>query len=107
MEDLTHSNSSTSNCPYLGKSSQPSKEIFGQQLPPGCEMSVRLRKDQIDKASKDHSGRFAQDFTVTLVVFKPDDPTSVPHEGCKPSGHTQSISTGQVGCDGREKIQIL
>jgi len=39
----------------------------------GCEMSVRLRKDQIDKASKDTSGRFQGDFAVTLVVFKKDD----------------------------------
>ena len=38
------------------KAAEPVKEIF--VLPPGCEMSVRFRKDQIDKASKDTSGRF-------------------------------------------------
>ena len=42
---------------YMGKiAAEPVKEIF--ELPPGCEMSVRFRKDQIDKASKDTSGRF-------------------------------------------------
>ena len=87
-------------------------------------MSVRLRKDQIDKASKEHSGRFAEDFAVTLVLFKPDDQTS-PHQnevctpsenvqsivrddktspiqnkGCKPSDNLQSIANGHVRCGG-------
>jgi len=34
------------------------------------EMAVRLHKDQIDKASKDHSDRFPDNFTVSLVVRK-------------------------------------
>jgi len=38
----------------------------------GREMSVRLWKDQIDKASKDHTGKFPEEFSVTLIVFKPD-----------------------------------
>jgi len=38
----------------------------------GIEMSVRLWKDQIDKASKDHTGKFPEGFAITLVVFKPD-----------------------------------
>merc|ERR1712215_522615 len=38
----------------------------------GIEMSVRLWKDQIDKASKDHTGRFPEGFAITLVVLKPD-----------------------------------
>jgi len=38
----------------------------------GSEMSVRLWKDQIDKASKDHTGKFPEGFAITLVVLKPD-----------------------------------
>ena len=52
-----------SQCSYMGKTAPESiSEKF--ELPPGCEMSVRLRKDQIDKASKDTSGRFAAEFAT-------------------------------------------
>ena len=69
------------------------KEKF--ELPPGCEMLVRLRKDQIDKASKDTSGRFAAEFSVTLVVVKPDDQLyDAPHDNGRkvgPSDHMMAI----------------
>lgn len=55
---------------YMGDNTEPVKKSLP---PPGCEMSVRLRKEQIDKASKDHSARFADDFSVTLLVVKPKD----------------------------------
>ena len=42
-------------------------EIF--ELPPGCEMSVRFRKDQIDKASKDTSGRFVASLYFLGIMF--------------------------------------
>jgi len=87
--------------PNMGQSSNFSKEMVSHQLPPGCEMSVRLRKDQIDKASKDHSGRFSNDFTITMVVFKPDNPTNVFLEGYN-SRRTNSNATGHVRCNGRE-----
>eukprot|EP00092_Neocalanus_flemingeri_P040610 GFUD01044219.1.p1 GENE.GFUD01044219.1~~GFUD01044219.1.p1 ORF type:complete len:479 (-),score=86.52 GFUD01044219.1:200-1636(-) len=95
-QDLT----STIKCPYKDTTPEPATDMV--QLPPGCEMAVRLRKDQIDKASKEHSGKFADDFTVTLVVIKPDDQTQVYDDGCKPSDHSQSLSTSRVRCGGRE-----
>ena len=70
----------SSQCLYMCKiAAETVKEKF--ELPPGCEMLVRLRKDQIDKASKDTSGRFAAKFSVTLVVIKPD----ARDNGCKVS----------------------
>lgn len=93
--------SPTQKCPYMSRIQEESPP----DLPPGCEMSVRLRKDQIDKASKDGSGRFAEDFTVTLVVVKPDDQNFVPREfGCKesPSEHCQDIASSRGRFGGRE-----
>merc|ERR1719452_457307 len=99
-DHMAPSTSNISESHSTGKSSNPYKGMMSQQFPPGCEMSVRLRKDQIDKASKDHSGRFSDNFAVTMVVFKPDNPTSVFLEGYNP--RTNSNATGQVGCNGRE-----
>jgi len=55
-------------CPYLNTLQEEQR-----CMPVGCEMSMRLRKDQIDKAAKDNSARFSENFSVTLVVVKPDD----------------------------------
>lgn len=38
-------------------------------------MSVRLSKNQIDKASKDKSGKFQDNFNVTLFLVRPNDQT--------------------------------
>ena len=64
----------------MGKTAaEPAKECY--ELHPGWEISGRLRKDQIDK---DTSGRFVAEFSVTLVVFKPDDQTyDARDNGCK------------------------
>jgi len=42
---------------------------------PGRPMSVRLTKNQIDKASKDKSGKFNENFNVTLFLVRPNDQT--------------------------------
>ena len=67
-------------------------------------MSVMLRKEQIDKASKDTSGRFAAEFAVTLVVVKPDDQTYNARDRCQvsPFTHMKAIATSIVQCGGRE-----
>jgi len=44
-------------------------------IPPGRMMSVRLNKSQIDKASKDKSGKFSDNFNVTLFLVRPNDQT--------------------------------
>lgn len=44
-------------------------------IPPGKLMSVRLNKTQIDKASKDKSGKFSDNFNVTLFLVRPNDQT--------------------------------
>lgn len=38
-------------------------------------MSVRLNKSQIDKAAKDKSGKFSDNFNVTLFLVRPNDQT--------------------------------
>jgi hypothetical protein len=38
-------------------------------------MSVRLNKTQIDKAAKDKSGKFHDNFNVTLFLVRPNDQT--------------------------------
>ena len=38
----------------------------------GAVTAVRLQKHHIDKASKDNTDRFPEDFSVTLLVIKPD-----------------------------------
>jgi len=70
-------------------------------------MSVRLRKDQIDKASKDTWERFAADFSVMLVVVKPDDQTyDARDNGCQvsPSDHMNAIATSRVRRGSRENV---
>jgi len=93
-----------SQCPFMSSiKTDPPRER--SQLPPGCEMSVRLRKDQIDKASKDHSARFPENFSVTLVVLKPDNQTyGALDNSCKErsSEHFQAIATSRVRCGGSE-----
>ena len=42
---------------------------------PGKQVSVRLNKSQIDKASKDKSGKFSENFNVTLFLLRPNDQT--------------------------------
>lgn len=44
-------------------------------IPPGRQMSIRLNKSQIDKASKDKSGKFSDNFNVTLFLVRPNDQT--------------------------------
>ena len=57
----------TSPCSYMGKiATEPAKEKH--QLPLGCKMSVRLRKDQNDKASKATSGR-TEEFSKKVQVI--------------------------------------
>lgn len=46
-----------------------------RNIPPGRFMSVRLSKNQIDKASKDKSGKFQDNFNVTLFLVRPNDQT--------------------------------
>jgi phosphatidylinositol-3,4,5-trisphosphate 3-phosphatase/dual-specificity protein phosphatase PTEN len=46
-----------------------------RNIPPGRLMSVRLNKSQIDKASKDKSGKFSENFNVTLFLVRPNDQT--------------------------------
>lgn len=46
-----------------------------RKIPPGRLMSVRLNKSQIDKASKDKSGKFSDNFNVTLFLVRPNDQT--------------------------------
>jgi len=46
-----------------------------RNIPPGKLMSVRLNKSQIDKASKDKSGKFSEHFNVTLFLVRPNDQT--------------------------------
>merc|ERR1719499_1037522 len=46
-----------------------------RNIPAGRLMSVRLNKTQIDKASKDKSGKFSDNFNVTLFLVRPNDQT--------------------------------
>lgn len=46
-----------------------------RNIPPGRLMSVRLNKNQIDKATKDKSGKFHDNFNVTLFLVRPNDQT--------------------------------
>ena len=54
------------------ESPQPS-EVDGSQVLSGCAMSVRLSKHQIDKASRDSSDRFPEDFSVSLLVSRMEE----------------------------------
>lgn len=46
-----------------------------RNIPAGRLMSVRLNKTQIDKAAKDKSGKFHDNFNVTLFLVRPNDQT--------------------------------
>jgi phosphatidylinositol-3,4,5-trisphosphate 3-phosphatase/dual-specificity protein phosphatase PTEN len=46
-----------------------------RNIPAGKLMSVRLNKSQIDKAAKDKSGKFSDNFNVTLFLVRPNDQT--------------------------------
>jgi len=92
--------SSPSSDPFMSKIQEERPDI-----PVGCEMSVRLRKDQIDKAAKDTSSRFSEDFSVTLIVVKPDDQSSG-YRGLGPGVDQdvlgRSSYTSRGGCEGRD-----
>ena len=45
-----------------------------------CRISVRLSKKQIDKASKDNSDRFPENFSVTLLMSRPGQEEESPQE---------------------------
>ena len=45
-----------------------------------CRISVRLSKKQIDKASKDNSDRFPEDFSVMLLMSRPGQDEETPQE---------------------------
>ena len=47
---------------------------------PSCRISVRLSKKQIDKASKDNSDRFPEDFSVMLLMSRPGQDEETPQE---------------------------
>ena len=40
---------------------------------PGKQVSVRLNRSQIDKASKDKSSKFSDNFNVTFFPVRPND----------------------------------
>jgi len=46
-----------------------------RNIPAGRLMSVQLNKSQIDKASKNKSGKFSENFKVTLFLVRPNDQT--------------------------------
>jgi len=69
-----------------------------RNIPPGKLMSVRLNKSQIDKASKDKSGKFSEHFNVTLFLVRPNDQTlqaefsrsNLVCQGAEPAGAEES-----------------
>jgi len=69
-----------------------------RNIPPGKLMSVRLNKSQIDKASKDKSGKFSEHFNVTLFLVRPNDQTlqaefsrsNLVCQGAEPAGVDES-----------------
>jgi len=69
-----------------------------RNIPPGKLMSVRLNKSQIDKASKDKSGKFSEHFNVTLFLVRPNDQTlqaefsrsNLVCQGAEPAGADES-----------------
>lgn len=74
---------SSFNCKRTRHSSVPMPAKTGSTDPtryptkpiPGKLMSVRLRKNQIDKADKDKSNKFSENFNVTMFLVRPDDQT--------------------------------
>jgi len=83
-EDATHKSFMEkrhrhSSVPQTVKPTGPVQGVGGarprRNIPPGKLMSVRLNKSQIDKASKDKSGKFSEHFNVTLFLVRPNDQT--------------------------------
>lgn len=54
-----------------GNSSDDSGHNGDDEASLGCRFSVRLSKKQIDKASKDNSDRFPENFSVSLLMSRP------------------------------------
>lgn len=40
---------------------------------PGTSFKMKLERPQIDKVAKDKTSKYADNFTVTLVLMRPDD----------------------------------
>jgi len=65
-----------SSVPQTARSQAPGSHTRSKRnIPPGRLMSVRLNKNQIDKATKDKSGKFHDNFNVTLFLVRPNDQT--------------------------------
>ena len=64
-----------SNVPQTGRAQGhvPASHHPQRVVIPGKQVSVRLNKSQIDKASKDKSGKFSENFNVTLFLLRPND----------------------------------
>jgi len=82
-----------------------------RHIPPGKLMSVRLNKSQIDKASKDKSGKFSEHFNVTLFLVRPNDQTlqaefsrsNLVCQGAEPAGAEESSEeSSEDECGGVE-----
>jgi len=65
---------------------------FTRQIP-GKLMSVRLKKNQIDKADKDKSSKFSDNFNVTLFLVRPNDQT-LKDEFNRPNTFCQHVDDG-------------
>jgi len=67
-----------SSVPQTARPQGPNSSLLSRSkrnIPPGRLMSVRLNKSQIDKAAKDKSGKFSDNFNVTLFLVRPNDQT--------------------------------
>jgi len=67
-----------SSVPQTARPQGPNSSLYPRSkrnIPPGRLMSVRLNKSQIDKAAKDKSGKFSDNFNVTLFLVRPNDQT--------------------------------
>lgn len=82
-----------------------------RNIPPGKLMSVRLNKSQIDKAAKDKSGKFSDNFNVTLFLVRPNDQTlqaefsrsNLVCQGAEPVGTVESSEeSSEDECGGVE-----
>jgi len=82
-EDATHKSFMEkrhrhSSVPQTARAQGPNSSLLiraKRHIPPGKLMSVRLNKSQIDKAAKDKSGKFSENFNVTLFLVRPNDQT--------------------------------
>jgi len=86
---------------------------------PGKQVSVRLNKSQIDKAAKDKSGKFSENFNVTLFLTRPNDQTlqaefSRPNRVCQgigidswPSGRNRSNSSEESSDEETDRVRPL